>query len=206
MRPLTLVAPEFVIRSSVRLSRDYYVRGFSNDYSLDAGTIGRIVDVEADWGKGDSEHRRPAACQPRTDVGQTSDHHRSRASGQSRIPLTDPPQRQGRTVHGCWLTNPLPRQDAVVTHHLRSGYCLYGSRDRAGVILDGVNEPGFVRDVVDVFRRDVDGCRTVLSFWASSFCGQKNWPMYESTGRSPKLFLGARTLSPPKTTGPGMRA
>ena len=48
MRPLSPVAPASVFRSSVRLPRDYYVRVFSNDYSVDPGAIGRIVDVEAD--------------------------------------------------------------------------------------------------------------------------------------------------------------
>ena len=51
MRPLTPVAPAFAFRSSVRLPRDYYVRVFSNDYSVDPGAIGRIVDVEADLEK-----------------------------------------------------------------------------------------------------------------------------------------------------------
>ncbi|TDL31555.1 IS21 family transposase [Arthrobacter nitrophenolicus] len=51
MRPLTPVAPDFAFRSSVRLPRDYYVRVFSNDYSVDPGAIGRIVNVEADLEK-----------------------------------------------------------------------------------------------------------------------------------------------------------
>lgn len=37
MQPLTPAAPEFVFRSSVRLTRDYYLRVFSADYSLDPG-------------------------------------------------------------------------------------------------------------------------------------------------------------------------
>ncbi|MDP9694958.1 UNVERIFIED_ORG: hypothetical protein J2X79_002526 [Arthrobacter globiformis] len=48
MRPLSPVAPQSAFRSSVRLPRDYYVRVFSNDYSVDPGAIGRIVDIVAD--------------------------------------------------------------------------------------------------------------------------------------------------------------
>lgn len=48
MRPLPPVAPDTVFRNSVRLPRDYYVRAFTNDYSVDPAMIGRIVDVTAD--------------------------------------------------------------------------------------------------------------------------------------------------------------
>lgn len=48
MRPLGPVAPETAFRRSVRLPRDYYVRVFSNDYSVDPSAIGRIVQVTAD--------------------------------------------------------------------------------------------------------------------------------------------------------------
>ncbi|MDQ0674002.1 hypothetical protein QFZ36_001563 [Pseudarthrobacter siccitolerans] len=51
MQLLTPVAPAFAFRSSIRLPRDYNVRVFSNDYSVDPGAIGRIVDVEADLEK-----------------------------------------------------------------------------------------------------------------------------------------------------------
>ena len=47
MRALPPVAPEVVFRNSVRLPRDYYVRAFSNDYSVDPTMIGRLVDVTA---------------------------------------------------------------------------------------------------------------------------------------------------------------
>jgi transposase len=47
MRGLPPVAPEVVFRNSVRLPRDYYVRAFSNDYSVDPAMIGRLVDVTA---------------------------------------------------------------------------------------------------------------------------------------------------------------
>ena len=47
MRRLPPVAPEVVFRNTVRLPRDYYVRAFSNDYSVDPTMIGRIVDVTA---------------------------------------------------------------------------------------------------------------------------------------------------------------
>ncbi|MHA7295539.1 IS21 family transposase [Arthrobacter sp. HLT1-21] len=48
MRPLPPVTPGTVFRNTVRLPRDYYVRVFSNDYSVDPSFIGRIVDVIAD--------------------------------------------------------------------------------------------------------------------------------------------------------------
>jgi transposase len=47
MRGLPPVAPEVMFRNTVRLPRDYYVRAFSNDYSVDPAMIGRIVDVTA---------------------------------------------------------------------------------------------------------------------------------------------------------------
>jgi len=47
MRSLPPVAPEVMFRNSVRLPRDYYVRAFSNDYSVDPAMIGRLVDVTA---------------------------------------------------------------------------------------------------------------------------------------------------------------
>ena len=47
MRSLPPVAPEVMFRNSVRLPRDYYVRAFSNDYSVDPTMIGRLVDVTA---------------------------------------------------------------------------------------------------------------------------------------------------------------
>ena len=47
MRALPPIAPEVVFRNSVRLPRDYYVRAFSNDYSVDPAMIGRVVDVTA---------------------------------------------------------------------------------------------------------------------------------------------------------------
>jgi len=47
MRGLSPMAPEVVFRNSVRLPRDYYVRAFSNDYSVDPAMIGRVVDVTA---------------------------------------------------------------------------------------------------------------------------------------------------------------
>ena len=47
MRALPPVAPEAVFRNSVRLPRDYFVRAFSNDYSVDPNMIGRLVDVTA---------------------------------------------------------------------------------------------------------------------------------------------------------------
>lgn len=48
MRALPPVSPETMFRNTVRLPRDYYVRVFSNDYSVDPAFIGRIVDVSAD--------------------------------------------------------------------------------------------------------------------------------------------------------------
>jgi transposase len=48
MRALSPVPPEVLFRNTVRLPRDYYVRVFTNDYSVSPGMIGRIVDVTAD--------------------------------------------------------------------------------------------------------------------------------------------------------------
>lgn len=48
MRTLSPIAPETVFRNIVRLPRDYYVRVFTNDYSIDPSMIGRLVDVTAD--------------------------------------------------------------------------------------------------------------------------------------------------------------
>ncbi|WP_309616659.1 Mu transposase domain-containing protein [Salinibacterium sp.] len=47
MRALPPMEPEVMFRNSVRLPRDYYVRAFSNDYSVDPAMIGRVVDVTA---------------------------------------------------------------------------------------------------------------------------------------------------------------
>ncbi|MGM7700059.1 Mu transposase domain-containing protein, partial [Microbacterium sp. A84] len=47
MRGLPAVAPGVMFRTSIRLPRDYYVRAFSNDYSVDPALIGRIVEVSA---------------------------------------------------------------------------------------------------------------------------------------------------------------
>ena len=48
MRPLPPVAPEAMVSATVRLPREYYVRVFSYDYSVDPAVIGRIVQVTAD--------------------------------------------------------------------------------------------------------------------------------------------------------------
>jgi len=47
MRGLPPMAPEVMFRNTVRLPRDYYVRVFSNDYSVDPAMIGRVVDISA---------------------------------------------------------------------------------------------------------------------------------------------------------------
>jgi transposase len=47
MRLLPPVAPEVMFRNTVRLPRDYMVRAFSNDYSVDPALIGRLVHVSA---------------------------------------------------------------------------------------------------------------------------------------------------------------
>jgi transposase len=47
MRALPPVAPEVLFRNIVRLPRDYMVRAFSNDYSVDPALIGRLVHVTA---------------------------------------------------------------------------------------------------------------------------------------------------------------
>jgi len=51
MRELPPVVPEVAFRNTVRLPRDYYVRVFANDYSVDPTMIGRIVEVSADLDK-----------------------------------------------------------------------------------------------------------------------------------------------------------
>ena len=48
MLVLPPVAPSVGLRFRIRLPRDYYVRAFSNDYSVDPAAIGRMVDVVAD--------------------------------------------------------------------------------------------------------------------------------------------------------------
>jgi hypothetical protein len=71
MRTLPPMAPEVMFRNTVRLPRDYYVRVFSNDYSVDPTMIGRVVDVSASLdsvvvhhdGLIIAEHRRPWARQ-----------------------------------------------------------------------------------------------------------------------------------------------
>ena len=47
MRSLSPVTPDVVFHNMVRLPRDYYVRVFTNDYSVDPAMIGRLVDVQA---------------------------------------------------------------------------------------------------------------------------------------------------------------
>ena len=47
MRSLPPIAPEVMFCNSVRLPRDYYVRAFSNDYSVGPAMVGRAVDVTA---------------------------------------------------------------------------------------------------------------------------------------------------------------
>jgi hypothetical protein len=64
MRELPPVTPETVFRNAVRLPRDYYVRVFSNDYSVDPSFIGRIVDVIADLEPSGSRTR--GSSSPRT--------------------------------------------------------------------------------------------------------------------------------------------
>jgi len=48
MLALPPLAPPLGLRFRVRLPRDYYVRAFGNDYSVDPAAIGRMVDVLAD--------------------------------------------------------------------------------------------------------------------------------------------------------------
>ncbi|MEP7180521.1 MAG: IS21 family transposase, partial [Pseudonocardiales bacterium] len=42
------LAPPLGLRFRIRLARDYYVRAFGNDYSVDPAAIGRMVEVLAD--------------------------------------------------------------------------------------------------------------------------------------------------------------
>jgi transposase len=48
MLSLPPLAPQVGLRLRIRLARDYYVRVFGNDYSVDPVAIGRIVEVIAD--------------------------------------------------------------------------------------------------------------------------------------------------------------
>ncbi len=48
MLTLPPLAPPVGLRLRIRLARDYYVRVFGNDYSVDPVAIGRLVDVVAD--------------------------------------------------------------------------------------------------------------------------------------------------------------
>ena len=48
MLVLPPLAPSVGLRFRIRLPRDYYVRAFGNDYSVDPAAIGRMVDVIAD--------------------------------------------------------------------------------------------------------------------------------------------------------------
>lgn len=74
------LAPAVGLTHRVRLSRDYYVRVDSNDYSVDPRAIGRFVDVRADL------ERLVATC-----AGQVvADHARCWGSGDT---LTDPAHR-----------------------------------------------------------------------------------------------------------------
>jgi hypothetical protein len=48
MLPLPPIPLHLGWRNKIRLGRDYYVRLDTNDYSVDPGAIGRMVDVAAD--------------------------------------------------------------------------------------------------------------------------------------------------------------
>lgn len=48
MLALAPLGPPAGLRFQTRLPRDYYVRAFGNDYSLDPSAIGRIVEILAD--------------------------------------------------------------------------------------------------------------------------------------------------------------
>jgi transposase len=80
MLPLPPVAPATGWSFRIRLPRDHYVRVDSNDYSVHAGTVGRIVQVSADL------ERVRATCEGRL----VADHARCWARHQS---LTDPVHR-----------------------------------------------------------------------------------------------------------------
>lgn len=51
MLPLPPVAPPIGISHRIRLTRDYYVRVDTEDYSVDPRVIGRFVDVTASLGQ-----------------------------------------------------------------------------------------------------------------------------------------------------------
>lgn len=48
MLALPPLAPPVGLQLRIRLARDYYVRVFGNDYSVDPVAIGRMVDIVAD--------------------------------------------------------------------------------------------------------------------------------------------------------------
>ncbi|WP_435892326.1 Mu transposase domain-containing protein [Pseudarthrobacter oxydans] len=98
MRPLTPVAPDFAFRSNVRLPRDYYVRVFFNDYSVDPGAIEQIVNVKADLEKVTvSADGRLLASHERRLVCRSGVRRRSAESGG--YCRADPPYVRG--VAGC---------------------------------------------------------------------------------------------------------
>ena len=81
MVPLPPIAPQTGWRTSLRLSRDHYVRLAGNDYSVDPGVVGRRVEVVADL------DRVQVHCQGR----QVADHERCWAAHQT---ITDPAHRK----------------------------------------------------------------------------------------------------------------
>jgi hypothetical protein len=75
--PLPPLAPDVGARWVTRLGRDYYVRAGANDYSVDPGVIGRLVEVTLDL------DRVVVTC----DGQVVADHARSWARG---VTITDP--------------------------------------------------------------------------------------------------------------------
>jgi len=77
MLPLPPIPPDVGARWVTRLGRDYYVRAGANDYSVDPGVIGRLVEVTLDL------DRVVVTC----DGQVVADHARSWARG---VTVTDP--------------------------------------------------------------------------------------------------------------------
>ena len=95
MLPLPPVVLHLGWRNRVRLSRDYYVRLDTGDYSVDPSVIGRLVDVSADLER----------VRVRVDGRVVADHRRSWARGRT---ITDPVHVQTAAVLRKQFQQPRP--------------------------------------------------------------------------------------------------
>lgn len=106
MLALPPVTPAFGFSARVRLSRDYYLRVLSNDYSVDPVAIGRMVDVQADLqsvtvrldGLVLARHQRAWGCaQVITDPEHVASAKRLREAFQARSSQPPAPDDEGLT-------------------------------------------------------------------------------------------------------------